>query len=264
MQLPRRDFLALGATSALALSSCSTGTPPAAPYTFVLVHGAMHGGWCWKRVRRMLRLTGAEAFSPTLSGLGHRSHHDCSSVDLSTHIEDVANVIEFEELKNVILVGHSYAGMVITGVADRMPGRISKLVFLDGLVPLSGECALDAMGLDVHAISPDVEAIEPQQNIDFGITDPEDLAWVRRRVRPQSASTLRERLVFASELTAKKPVFIACTADRGTGTPSDAVREFALKRVDSSWRYDEIATGHDAMITAPKELTQLLLDIAAA
>ncbi len=111
--------------------------------TFVLVHGAWHGSWCWQRVRAALQQLGHEVFTPTLTGVGERSHLLAESVDLQTHVLDVVNLIQWEELKDVILCGHSYGGMVVTSVADRIPQRIRSLVLLDAFVPQHGQSLLD-------------------------------------------------------------------------------------------------------------------------
>ena len=119
------------------------GLPTQNPATYVLVHGAWHGSWCWKRVRKGLRDTGHQVFTPTLTGLGERSHLNSAAVNLSTHIADVVNLLRWEDLSDVILCGHSYGGNVITGVADRIPERIRSLVYLDAFVPEDGECLFD-------------------------------------------------------------------------------------------------------------------------
>src|SRR6185437_12915683 len=111
--------------------------------TYVLVHGGHHGGWCYKKVARLLRSAGHEVYSPTLTGLGERRHLLGPKVDLETHIADVVGVLEFEDLHDVILVGHSYGGMVITGVADRALERIKELVYLDAAHPRNGESLAD-------------------------------------------------------------------------------------------------------------------------
>ena len=111
--------------------------------TFVLVHPAWFGGWCWRKVSPVLRARGHEVFAPTLTGLGERAHLASQKVGLEMHVEDVANVLEYEDLRQVILVGNSSGGMVITGVADRMPERIAHLVYLDAFVPEDGQSMLD-------------------------------------------------------------------------------------------------------------------------
>ena len=119
--------------------------------TFVLVHGAWHGGWCWKKVTPLLRAAGHEVYTPTLTGLGERAHLLTREVDLDTHIRDIINVLEYEELRDVILVGHSYAGMVIAGVADRVPARLAHLVYLDAFVPRDGQASLSLSPPELEA-----------------------------------------------------------------------------------------------------------------
>src|SRR4051812_23108269 len=111
--------------------------------TFVLVHGSRHGGWSWKRVAPLLRAAGHDVFTPTLTGVGERVHLAAPEVDLHLHVTDVANVLAFEDLTDVVLVGHSYAGMVITGVAEVASERLRQLVYLDALVPEAGQSAFD-------------------------------------------------------------------------------------------------------------------------
>src|SRR5512134_2669009 len=130
--IARRGLLGLGVAT-LALSGCSSDAART-NRNFVLVHGSLHGGWCWRRVAKLLRAAGGEVFTPTLTGLGERSHLNSPRIGLTTHIKDVANCIVSEELERVILVGHSYAGIVITGVVQSLSDRISDLVYLDALV----------------------------------------------------------------------------------------------------------------------------------
>src|ERR671920_1676946 len=111
--------------------------------TFILIHGSMHGGWCWKRVAPLLRAVGHDVYTPTLTGLGERVHLAHPDVDLDTHIRDVLGVLKFEDLHDLVLVGHSYGTMVITGVADRVPERIGHLVYLDGAMASDGQAVLD-------------------------------------------------------------------------------------------------------------------------
>lgn len=137
--MERRDAL----TTAGALLAAATAQPTAAQAApkrpIVLVHGAGHGGWCWRDVRRRLQSQGFDVFTPTLTGLGDRKHLRSPDIGLYTHITDIVNLIEFEELKNVVLVGHSYAGMVVTGVCDALRNRIAQLIIIDGAVPQDGD-----------------------------------------------------------------------------------------------------------------------------
>lgn len=230
--------------------------------TFVLVHGGMHGGWCWRRVARRLRDAGAEVFTPTLTGLGERAHLNNPNIDLECHIEDVVRCIESEELLDFVLVGHSYGGMVITGVADRMFERVRQLVYLDALVPGANQSAIDVMG---GSRAPDsVEMLDVIPGYDFGVSDPSDIDWVRRRVTPQSAKTIRQKLPIRRDLSRLDRHFFACTSRREDSPVAPIARLADKIRADPTWRYREFATGHDAMISAPADIADALLDISRA
>jgi pimeloyl-ACP methyl ester carboxylesterase len=161
---------------------------------FVLVHGAWHGGWCWKKVTPLLRAAGHAVYTPTLMGLGERVHLLSPDIDLATHITDIVNVIEYEDLHEVILVGHSDAAMVITGVAQCVPGRLAHLVYLDALFPMEEDrswAALVRRHQPAIAAMADAQIREsgerwllppPSGEMLFGITDPTDWEWVRSRL----------------------------------------------------------------------------------
>ena len=229
--------------------------------TFVLVHGSMHGGWCWKRVVPLLRAAGLDVFTPTLTGLGERAHLAHPGINLDTHIQDVLGVLEYEDLHDVVLVGHSYATMVITGVADRVPERIAHLVYLDGPIGGEGQALLDFFPPDGQAARrARVEAegdgwrLPPADPTAFGITAAADAAWVRTKLVPQPFGTLTQPLRLANPAGFVGPkTFIACAGWR------DAMIERV--RGKGGWHYRELATGHDATITAPRELAALLLGL---
>ena len=175
--------------------------------TYILVHGAWHGSWCWKLVRTALQSAGHNVFTPTLTGLGEKSHLNSAAVDLSTHIADVANLMQWEELSDVILCGHSYAGCVITGVADQIPDRIRALVFLDAFVPENGESLMDMVPSDVaQAVRDQAKAtgegwkVNPISAHILGVRDPQDVAWVDRQCTPQALATFEERIKLAGSL----------------------------------------------------------------
>ena len=163
---------------------------------FVLVHGAFHGGWYWRDVFAHLRAAGHEVFAPTLTGLGERRHLASPAVDLSTHVQDVANLLEWEDLQGVVLVGHSYGGMVITGVADRLAERLAALIYLDAAVPEDGQCVLDLQAPERReSILEEVVAnggwLWPPRTAEFyGVRDPAKQAWVDARCVPQPFSHL--------------------------------------------------------------------------
>ncbi len=235
--------------------------------TFVLVHGATHGAWCWRRVMPLLRAAGHEVFAPTLSGLGERAHQAHAEIDLDTHVQDVVGVFEYEDLDRVVLVGHSYAGTVIAGVADRIPGRLAHLVHLDAAAPGDGQALLDLFSLDSQAALRDEVATEgdgwrllPGDPAFYGVTDPEDAAWVRAKLTPQPFRTFTQPLRLAHRAGFAGPkTYIACVA-AAPAAWRDAMVTRA--RTEPGWRYREVATGHDAMITAPREVVDLLLEAA--
>lgn len=167
----------------------------------LLVHGGMHGGWCWRRVMPLLAAAGHDVHCPTLTGLGSRAHLGGRTVDLSLHIEDIMRVVETEELTDFLLVGHSYAGMVISGVADRRSGNTLDLLYLDALVPADGEAAADLVprNIDYATFADGMLPVIP--GYDFGLNDPADTAWVRRRVTPQSVRTVTEPIRLTSDLS---------------------------------------------------------------
>ena len=234
--------------------------------TFVLVHGAWHGGWCWRDVATRLSAAGHEVFTPTLSGLGERAHLAKWPIDLATHIADIENVIAFEELEDVRLVGHSYGGIVISGVAERIASRIKHLVYLDAIVPVDGKRHIDMVPPrpggsfeQVRKAGTDLDAL-PVGSMEFlGVTDPEKVAWLKRHLVPHPMGTLLAPSELPQDRAATLPrTFIYCTERQGK-----SFSPFALAaKDDPSWSYRELATAHDAMVTAPAELTELLLEVA--
>ncbi len=245
--------------------------------TFVLVHGAWHGGWCWKKVTPLLRAAHHEVLTPTLTGLGERSHLAGPGVNLSTHIQDVVSLLTYEDLEHVILVGHSYAGMVITGVAERMPERLAQLVYLDAFVPEDGQALLDitapepqqraAMAARVRAEgdgwglpSRQPGPMESFAREQWCITDEADLRWLLARLGPHPYATLTEPVQRANPAAAALPrTYVRCTR-----LPHPHFDHFAAaaRQTGSGWRYRELASGHDAMVTVPQDLAALLLELA--
>lgn len=228
---------------------------------FVLVHGAWHGAWSWKRVLPALWSAGHRAFAVSLSGVGERRHALSPSITLDTHIEDVLAVIEAEELRGAVLVGHSYAGMVITGVADRLNDAraLSHLVYLDAVVPLPGESWSSGHSPQTQAQRREAiarhGALPPADPAVYGLSG-EDHAWVARRQTPQPGGVYDSPLTFDPQRVARWPrSFIDCTS------PALATIDGSRQRVRSEpgWNMIEIATGHDAMVSAPDELLGALL-----
>ena len=225
---------------------------------FVLVHGAWHGAWCWRRILPSLWARGHRAFAVTLTGVGEREHLMSSTIRLATHIDDVAAVIETEELERVVLVGHSYAGLLITAVADRCAERIVRLVYLDAIVPHSGESWSSSHDESARqarraGIARD-GVIPPPPASAFGLTGA-NAEWVDRRQRPQPGAVYEDVLHFdEARVASLARTFVDCTS------PALPTIEKSRERVRSEpgWQVIEIATGHDPMISAPAELLDIL------
>jgi len=228
--------------------------------TYVLVHGAWHGGWCWAKVARLLRDAAQDVYTPTLTGLGERAHLARPEVDLETHIQDVVAVLESEELRGVTLVGHSYGGMVISGVAARVTGRISHLVYLDAFVPETGKSVLDYMGERAGMISEAVAAhgegwklpsFPPER---FGVTSQRDTEWLTKHLQPQPFKTFEQPLPAAGGDKLKR-TYVYCSKPA-----MGAFDQFAERlRDDRKWTFHDVKTGHDAMVTAPGEIAKILM-----
>jgi pimeloyl-ACP methyl ester carboxylesterase len=226
---------------------------------FVLVHGSWHGGWCWKKLTPYLVKKGHMCFAPTLSGMGERFHIATPNMGLSVHIQDIANLLEFEDLNNVVLVGHSYTGMVITGVAEKS-SRISKLVYLDAIVPEHGQSMFSIMpGLEAQfRRNADAKGMVPSwAPEDFGVTDPHDIAWMKPRLTPMPILTHQEKLD-APKMNAKKlpRYFIHCT--------QFWLGDFAEKLRGEGGSVFDLDSGHDAMIIEPEKLSSILDRIASS
>ncbi len=236
---------------------------------FVMIHGAWHGAWCWSRVLTLLRGAGHAAHAVTLTGLGERAHLLSRDIGLATHVADVVNLVECEELNDVVLVGHSYGGLILTGVADALLARggarrLKHLAYLDAVVPHPGECwathhdaRLVAARLAAAAADPQ-GALPPPDAALFGLTGA-DMDWVNRRQTPHPFSMYQEPLTFDAKRLASVPrSFVDCT---NPAWPSIAPMR-ARVRSEPGWRVAELPTGHDAMVSAPQALTQALLDCA--
>lgn len=241
---------------------------------FVLVHGAWHGAWCWRRVVDLLQAGGHRAHAVTLTGVGDRAHLLSPLITLETHIADVVNAIEAEELQDVVLAVHSYAGMLGTAVADRMPQRLRHLAYVDAVVPRPGESwssthasATREARLAAAAASP-VYAFPPPEPGVFGL-EAEDHAWVKRRQTPHPGHTYQAPLAFDPQRVAQVPrTFIDCVQPKLGTIDSIRPRVRDAKFWDGAWtggggiRIVELATGHDPMISAPRELADALLACA--
>ena len=207
----------------------------------------------WARLARLLRGQGHEVFTPSMTGIGERFHLASPSVNLSTHVQDVLGTVEYEQLSDFILVGHSYGGMVVTAVADRVPDKLRSLVYLDAFVPKDGESLLDLarpeMREKIRALA-DWRVPPPGPQ---GITDPQELAWLQSRRNPQPIGTMKEKLSLRGNYRGARS-YIFCS---GYSPTTFAPFAAALKG-DKAWRYHELATHHYPQMSMPRELAALL------
>jgi pimeloyl-ACP methyl ester carboxylesterase len=239
----------------------------------VLVHGAWHGGWCYRDTARLLRAQGHTVLTPTHTGVGERAHQAHEAITLETHIRDVVGAIEAEELSDLVLCGHSYGGMVITGVADRLAGRVKSLVYLDAFVPEHGDSLIGLLGA---ALAPEVAAgfigafrgsalaghsgmMAPIPAEAFGISA-QNRAWVDRRCVPQALATFDMPMLLTGEGLAKVGRRLYVLADGWDPSP---FRHFAAKFDGApGWRVEKVPCGHDVMVDLPDRLAALVASVA--
>jgi pimeloyl-ACP methyl ester carboxylesterase len=233
--------------------------------TFVLVHGAWHGSWCWKRVRRLLQAAGHEVFTPTLTGLGERSHLLSPQVDLATHIDDVVNLLVWEELNDVVLCGHSYGGCVISAVADRVPERIAALVYLDAFVLENAECLHDVLPrehkqrqLQGAAREGEEWRVPPIPAAVYNV-NPADREWADRQFTAQPLACLTQPL----ELSGRGAAVARVTYVFASDYPASPFRRFYERAAARGWHTQTIDCGHDVMLDRPEDTARLLIETAS-
>ncbi|HEX5164138.1 MAG TPA: alpha/beta hydrolase [Thermomicrobiales bacterium] len=239
--------------------------------TFVLVHGGWHGAWCWQRVVPLLTAVGHAVETPTLAGLGERAAELRPEIDLEQHVAEVTASIDLSGPRDVVLVGHSYSGMIVAAVAARRAARIATLVYLDAFVPEDGQSMFDIAPpgrpdgfRELARLHGDGWRVPIPTAQAMGIVDDAEARWLTERLTPQSIATLEQPVRFgaAEPDPARVPRhFIHCLTD----PPSITFLPFAVRaRTTPGWTLHELTTGHDAMLTAPDELAQLLLGMAPA
>ncbi len=231
--------------------------------TFVVAHGAWSAGWAWKKMRPLMRAAGHDLWTPTYTGLGERAHLANADVSLDTHIQDIVAVLETEDLHDVYLIGHSYGGMVATGVADRARDRIAKLIYLDAFAPVNGQAVFDLVPPDIAA---KMQAGATASASGFGIpsnpmpsdTAPEDQAWAGPRRLPQPVKAFSTKLTLSAEPSAPRTYIYAKKAGIG-----DNFRKFYERAKREGWRTYEIDSSHNPHITNPSALLAILNEIAS-
>jgi pimeloyl-ACP methyl ester carboxylesterase len=238
--------------------------------TYVLVHGAWHSGQAWDRVVPLLARAGHRVFAPSLTGHGDKAHLLSPEVGLDTHVTDVVGLLVEEDLTDVVLVGHSYAGLVISSVANQVPDRVADLVFLDAMVPADGESAIDVMPAAQFLID-QADASEfpwripplpesPAPGGLFGVTDPADIAWLRTLMSDESVRCFQEPVRLDNPAVDAIPrTHIHCVGSEPGGPVRRAVP--ATQPNGTPSRVWELHSGHDCMVTVPAELAELLLKV---
>jgi len=209
----------------------------------------------WSRLAHLLRGAGHEVFTPSLTGIGERAHLASASIDLSTHVADVCNVFQYENLSGAVLVGHSYGGMVVTGVADQAAERVRALVYLDAFVPANGQALVDLVGPEVRAalLARDDWKVPPRTPQSQGMTDPQEIAWLEGRRNAQPLSTLTQKISISGRYQEPR-IYIFCN-----GYSPTSFAGFAAKaRSDPAWRYHELPTHHYPQISLPRETAGIL------
>lgn len=231
--------------------------------SFVVAHGAWSAGWAWKKMHPLLRAAGHELLTPSYTGLGERRHLADPAIDLECHVQDVLGVLEVEDLTDVVLVGHSYGGMVATAVADRARDRIARLVYLDAFVPEDGNSLFDLLPAAARA---DTEALAKAEGKGWLIppnpvpsdTAEADIAWILPRRHPQPIATFQSPLRLVGGALTLPRAYIYCLRP----VPGDVFRRFAdHARHATGWRCHEIDASHSPQITAPEILRDVLVRI---
>ena len=234
--------------------------------TIVLVHGGGHGGWCFKPLARLLRDKGHDVYAPTLTGLGERAHLFRASVDLDCHVDDIVALLHYEDLRNVVLVGHSYGGMVITGAADRSTDRVGHLVYLDAMAPKNGQSLVDVAGPFMAAARSDSRIVDGVEMCLFpgaetlpfyGVVDPQTLEWMRARLTPHPWRCFEQPLQLANEAALQ-----SIPQSHISSTLFMLLRDADGLREKWDGRLWDIDTGHDMMLTEPNKVAELLDRVA--
>lgn len=235
---------------------------------FVLVHGGRHGGWCWRKVAPVLRREGHEVHALTLTGLGERSHLLSREIGLDTHVADLVGVMEYEDLHDVILVAHSYGGMVVTNAMEQIHERVRHLVYLDAHLPATGQALFDLIDPSISAEitrlaneGGDGWYVPTWDSSRWGLTDPADITWVNSKATPQPLKTYTDPSGSTERARAHRSTFVECA----TSALSAAELAWHRARCEGSELHRRILldTTHEAMVTEPDAVSQILLNVAA-
>ncbi len=258
---------ALGAMAAFGAVAASglpqTAQAQGAQKTFVLVHGTWHGGWCWRRVADALESKGHKVYAPSLTGLADRSHLLTKDVNLTTHVNDVVNLVKWEDLKDVVLVGHSSAGFVITQAAEQIGPSVASIVYLDAFVPQPGDNLISLANPGPRKALEDAVArgdlvAKPVPSVAFKVNE-KDRPWVDAKCTAHPLAAVVEKITGAGarEKIARK------TYIRASGFDSPVFDQTLAKlKAASGWKTYEVSSGHDVMVDMPDRLAEILLEVA--
>lgn len=239
------------ALSAGVLSACAEPAVSVPGTTFVVAHGAWSSGWAWKKMHPLLRERGHRLFTPSYTGLGERAHLANRDINLDTHITDVVNVLVYEDLRNVVLVAHSYGGIVGTGIADRARDRIARLIYLDAFVPEDGQSLFDLTGAGDRIRANAVDGWLVPPNPTPPDTAPEDMEWIAERRLHHPIKSLEQPLTLTQGPLTLPRHFILCTR-------SDTFRPYAERARVAGWGVSELDSSHNPFITMPEQLADRL------
>jgi pimeloyl-ACP methyl ester carboxylesterase len=260
----RRTFISLATAAFAATGLRQTAVAQTAGTTFLVAHGAWSAGWAWRKMHPLMRAAGHQLITPTYTGLGEREHLANPAIDLDVHIQDMLGVIKYEQLRNFILVGHSYGGMVATGVADRVPELVRKLVYLDAFVPTDGQSLIDLLPSGaaerMRAGAKATDGWRVPSNPIPPDTSAADVQWIQALRIPQPIKTFESPLRLRNGDTKIPRTYIYCKRK----TPDDTFRPFAARAQREGWGYHEIDASHSPQVTAPEALTKLLHSIASS
>jgi len=262
----------LGAANSAAAQEATPAAARGERATIVLVHGAYAGGWIWRKVIPLLREAGHDVYATTATGMGDRVHLADPAINLDTYITDVVNVLKFEDLHEVTLVGWSFGGTIITGVAEQVPERLARLVYFDANMPTDGQSNYDFLGRNDEFVGsqyrygqeismPGFEPV-PTDAIQSLTKDPADAAWLLERLVPQPMATESQPITLGNPAAAALPrAFIFCTEEKGTPEEDPLARVAAEVRSDPHWTYRELAQNHLAPVNGPQATAEAILSM---
>jgi len=232
---------------------------------FVLVHGGRHGGWAWRDVAARLRAQGFPVYTPTLTGLGERAHLCDPQIGLDTHIADLVGVFRYEDLTDAVLVAHSYGGMPVAGAMEHVFDRVRRVVWLDAHLPLEGESIFDLIGqeraaqmIQMAEQDGDGWCVPTSDASWWGLTDPQQIAWVNAKITPQPIKTYQDPIGPTSRAWAHAGTTIECNPSRLPAV--EVERQRARAQSDPHFHHRVIDACHEPMLTHPEDLTKLLIE----